>query len=346
MRLQYLDFLRFVAATLVLFQHLFELTYHEFFGGFLALGPGVMGVVLFFFISGYVIPFSVRNRFSVGSFVTRRFFRLYPAFAFTLLIIIVGDLLNLPGFDGSLSAVGLDGFISNLLFLPDFTGHVFLLGVAWTLTIEIFWYLSFLIIFLVFRYRYIFELAILSSLVMLALSAMSVGFEWRMPFGRMGMLNAAMIGYAACAMHQGWMTKQKFAMAFAVFTVAMLVSQYVAFGYFEHPNISLLNSLFAWSIATIIFAVFILSERAQTSVIANSATFAWLGMVSYSIYLNHAIILRLLVGQIDPLAVLILTPALTALLSAVMFYYVEKPGMRIGKQVAGRFKTQPVELPA
>ena len=77
-RIVFLDGLRFIAATAVLVQHGFET--QGPIGRTIVdlLSPGVFGVVLFFMISGFVIPMSIGRNFKPATFAIRRIFRIYP----------------------------------------------------------------------------------------------------------------------------------------------------------------------------------------------------------------------------------------------------------------------------
>jgi hypothetical protein len=65
-RLLFLDGLRAIAAVSVLIQHMFERTVLN--EGFKIVLPGLFGVVLFFFISGFIIPYSVGSTFNPDKF--------------------------------------------------------------------------------------------------------------------------------------------------------------------------------------------------------------------------------------------------------------------------------------
>ncbi|MBP0495296.1 acyltransferase family protein [Pararoseomonas indoligenes] len=101
---------------------------------------GAAGVALFFLISGYVIPFSLRGR-SPGSFLVARLVRLMPTywigFALQALVILgVGRLLG-----GTFPRDPLD-IVLNLLPGPHMlTGRPTLDGIVWTLDIEVWFYL-------------------------------------------------------------------------------------------------------------------------------------------------------------------------------------------------------------
>lgn len=89
-RYENIDALRAIAATLVVVQHFFGDIVREARdpqGPFAQLAEmsmngvdlGRFGVVLFFLISGFVVPFSIRGARPLQRFAISRFFRLYPA---------------------------------------------------------------------------------------------------------------------------------------------------------------------------------------------------------------------------------------------------------------------------
>ena len=90
-RLAFIDTLRGIAVLSVVIQHALEVIVREHpTGGYHAIfhdaigyymNFGRFGVVLFFFVSGFVIPFSFPASASpVNDFSVSRFFRLYPAY--------------------------------------------------------------------------------------------------------------------------------------------------------------------------------------------------------------------------------------------------------------------------
>ena len=80
MRLRRLDALRGIAVLAVVYEH---------FGSYLIpdlkfatsqyAHAGTFGVMLFFLVSGYIVPASIERRGSVRNFWIGRVFRLYPA---------------------------------------------------------------------------------------------------------------------------------------------------------------------------------------------------------------------------------------------------------------------------
>src|ERR1700712_4284216 len=73
-RVLFLDTLRFIAAASVFFQHSMEGRCDTCIKLVDDLSPGVFGVVLFFIISGFVIPMTAERNFHIGTFAIKRFF--------------------------------------------------------------------------------------------------------------------------------------------------------------------------------------------------------------------------------------------------------------------------------
>ena len=76
----------------------------------------------------------------------------------------------------------------------------------------------------------------------------------------------------------------------------------------------------------------------------NNRFLVWLGTISYSIYLLHMVAIQILKlifiddsGQLSPLhpgIYLIMCFAVTIVMSAIVYYAVEKPAIRLGRQNA------------
>ncbi len=151
----WIDVLRAVAALMVLVSHamLFTGYYIGTGGGKLAgfgyvirdtvLGQG--GVVLFFSLSGYLIGRPFLRALLDGSplpatrpYFTRRFARILPAYWLAL----VGSLLMFPVDQGHWPSLG--GFLMHAFLLRNFNAGLdeYLLPVAWTLCIEVMFYIA------------------------------------------------------------------------------------------------------------------------------------------------------------------------------------------------------------
>src|SRR4051794_24927356 len=141
-RMAWLDALRGIAAFFVVLEHSFDPILPELRR---SVSPwfnlGKFGVLLFFLISGYVVPASLERRGDLRAFWIGRGFRLYPLFA----IAAAGALLLIPAGFGSVPAPLADppgtANLAHLPMLNALTGVPSLVNVFWTLSYEMVFYL-------------------------------------------------------------------------------------------------------------------------------------------------------------------------------------------------------------
>lgn len=115
-------------------------------GGFLY---GAFGVGLFFLISGFVIPISLRH-LSTGQFLVRRFFRIYPVYWFCLLISLAMYGVSAWYWSTPLSdRMSVSYVASNLLLLHSAAGIPSLDFVCWSLAVEVKFYVVFALIVMI-----------------------------------------------------------------------------------------------------------------------------------------------------------------------------------------------------
>ena len=160
-RLVFLDGLRGVAATWVVLAHFYVA--HSLDVG---LGPvtpapldwllnhATLGVVIFFCLSGYVITHSLAGmRFTLrraGNFVVRRSVRLDPPYFVTILLIVaVNAASNLFLRERHVPAPSPGYFLAHFVYLQDLIYGGSLMGVFWTLCLEVQLYLTFALALLI-----------------------------------------------------------------------------------------------------------------------------------------------------------------------------------------------------
>lgn len=142
-RYDHIDALRAIAALLVVWLHVCEdiaAPGSRWLADLaLPLNVGGIGVMLFFMISGFVIPASLRADAPRGTelrrFVVRRFFRLYPAFWLSIPVALIG-MWWLWGKQVSWSTL-----LANLTMAPQPFGREPIEGLYWTLLTELVFYL-------------------------------------------------------------------------------------------------------------------------------------------------------------------------------------------------------------
>nr|WP_249797835.1 acyltransferase [Bradyrhizobium sp. 199] len=151
-RLAFIDTLRGIAVLAVVVQHTLEVivrdhptgAYHAFLHEAIGyyMNFGRFGVVLFFFVSGFVIPFSFPASASpVNDFAISRFFRLFPAYWTSIAI----GLVTMQAVTSR--TYPLSQIAANLTMLQSFLEVPHLWDFYWTLTIELLFYLVCIILF-------------------------------------------------------------------------------------------------------------------------------------------------------------------------------------------------------
>ncbi len=168
-----LDVLRSVAILTVVFSHVW-------FENISIAWLGRVGVLFFFVHTSLVLMFSLERQFaSAGSrilftaFMIRRILRIYPLSMVVVTVLFVFDIPGRVFLDNRVHAVPIDGtaFVMHLLLVQDMVisqdrpGPM--LGVLWTLTIELRMYLVLPVIYLAVRrfggFRPLLVLAVLSA---------------------------------------------------------------------------------------------------------------------------------------------------------------------------------------
>jgi peptidoglycan/LPS O-acetylase OafA/YrhL len=142
-RLGWLDALRgFAALTVVLF-HLspFVLGSELHLRIFRHIDFGKYGVLLFFLVSGYVIPMSLERHGSLRRFWVGRLFRIYPAYLATIAVVLLLVAAGLAHLPGSVRAHPAAAVLAHATMLSDLLGVRGVVRVFWTLAYEMVFYL-------------------------------------------------------------------------------------------------------------------------------------------------------------------------------------------------------------
>jgi len=361
-RLQHIDALRGIAALLVLWRHVAD--------AFVNIGPNVggrwiaewgsfvdvgrIGVVAFFLISGYVIPFSIdpNRRAPIGTFLIKRFFRIYPAYWLSVLL-------------GAASCwwiwgrhFGIGDFLVNLTLLQDFFGVPAAEGLYWTLLVELEFYLLCVLLLLLRSLGNARRLFALAALLTAVYSA-EIFVRWgsgTSPIGAaaaFASLNFSMMFagtlYRMIFVERGNSADRRLRWAFGAFLSWHLIALPLA----------TIPAIGVGANATIPYALGLLLFITGVSVVRIRAPlFDWLGRISYSLYLFHPIVfMSLLWGmQFVPAAsalraqhlgvYLFVNALLSAALATLVFRCVEQPGMALGRRIARRWAARHArELP-
>lgn len=284
--IQSVQFLRFVAAALVVCDHLAS-GYQKYFPGSISshfmyvTGFGACGVHIFFVISGFVMTytsFSVhREGFRWQDFITRRFIRIYPIYwVYASLYIVVRYLLETP------YSLSLSQFAGAYLLLPVDSANI--IGPGWTLAFEVYFYLCFAVA-MSFGLR-----AGMSALCVFFLISIAAGAALKPSADQaLHVLTNSLLVEFLAGMFIGYLVISKRKMAplvsIAMITLGLsLLLLGLGFGYQRLP------SVLAWGIPSALIVGGAVFHEANATTASFVRRLAWLGDSSYSLYLLHVLV--------------------------------------------------------
>ena len=140
-----LDMMRAIAVGTVLLDHTALMAGHPNIGGWSMPWIGVFGVYLFFVHTSLVLMWPLERRPHTLDFYTRRIFRIFPL---SMLAILIVCTLGRWAFPGHISP---SLFLSNFFLLHTVWPHANLLGVQWSLHLEVAMYLFLPMLFIFAR---------------------------------------------------------------------------------------------------------------------------------------------------------------------------------------------------
>jgi peptidoglycan/LPS O-acetylase OafA/YrhL len=154
-RLGWLDVLRGWAALVVALHHASYVYMPQLQAGLAGrLDLGQYGVLVFFLVSGYIVPASLEKRGSVRGFWIGRFFRIYPLLAVACLIGVLPFLLGIRGLRAGLEQYDpATAVAAHLTMMQDLLAVPNAINVLWTLSYEMAFYLLIVALFVVGGHR-------------------------------------------------------------------------------------------------------------------------------------------------------------------------------------------------
>ena len=299
-----------------------------------AFGIGASGVHVFFVISGFVMAFtSWRSRLTPRNFLSRRMVRVLPIYwLMAAFYLIAHRILGTP-YDLSLADVA-----GALMLWPGYSGMI--IGPGWTLSFEMFFYLSFaLCLFLGLRRG-----LVLLTLAYGGLIAVGQIFSPASPETKLAtdplLLEFLAGAWAGFAFAHDWRLPQRAGSALLAAGV-LLIAGGIWFGYDRLP------SVLTWGVPSVMIVSGGLSlEPRQDNRIA--AFLARLGDSSYFLYLFHILAIDLILATpIGGLAARGHLAALCSLAFAIACTFGAAMGYRlIERPLLNRFKrraTRPLD---
>ena len=395
-RMAWLDALRAVAALLVVYAHLSHYLLRGVRGvsaEWLHAGPA--GVMLFFLVSGYIIPASLERHGDLRRFWLSRLCRLFPLYLVIAALAVGLGVAGVVPLDPALTNDPVTVGVAHATMLPFLLGGPLVTPVFWTLTFEMAFYLLVAALFAVRLHRgsgvaatvlavaavvtaplapHLIAgtpaaarglTAVVATLLVIGLGAVVSGRRWAVVPGALllGVLAGTLVAanqdpahvwdgllilavmftgttiYRADHGQTGWWQP---ALAGGVVAVALLANWFAE-----------LESLDALTVRYRTRSVLTLLVFAGAFALAMATRrwrvprwLAWLGMISYSLYLVHYVLIQVLAPvltflgeRLHGVAELPAVAGYLALLIGLSWLahrYVELPGQRLGRRLVTR----------
>lgn len=339
-RLGNIQALRAIAALLVVGIHIQANELRV--GGDPLLSPwlyhGVAGVDLFFVISGFIMVHVTRGRFGVPQKAARfwydRLWRIYPpAILFTSLTLLA---LMAAGTAGTW--LDQTSLLASFLLLPQ-EGEP-LLGVAWTLTHELYFYLVFGALLLLKEKWLPLGLVIWSLLIALGLAAgiTRASNPWLVLLVHPHTYEFIFGAFAALAWQRGWYRFPALLMAAGI---AAMIAGAIWIGIRSPENYPLFwGRILAFGPGSVL-VVFGLAGLEKDGAFTLPGWLQRVGDWSYSLYLSHVLVIVTLThlwmrfamaGPIDNLVMIAAMLAGSLTVSAIAYYFFETPALGLGRK--------------
>lgn len=352
-RFEYIDSMRAIAALLVVWLHTSEIFVKiatpSLQDGLYDIAHlfdfGRIGVVIFFAISGFVIPSSLTGSKVEGvrAFLIKRFFRMYPLY---WLSIPFGLLTSWYIWDKSISVTAI---LWNFTMVQEAAGYPSIQGLYWTLQTELVFYGLCVLLFMTGVLRSVWVLSALAALFTIAhlgppvLAVIGVTVP-SIPSPALATMSLNLGVMFWGALFRSWSDDRAqptvVKLALGGFVVAWCCLALYAVRMYS-VNTAYWELCAPYAIGVLLFGVFAISKK------VTSALLVWLGTISYSIYLFHPVVLYSIsrVVQVSELewikgwptgAYMLLTLVVTVAVSVITYRCVELPAMRLGSILSRR----------
>lgn len=354
-RLGFLDGIRGIAALTVVVGHAADLLWpsfqrwsHDWFS------PGRAGVCAFFLVSGYVIPLSLERTASgthradaLRAFAVSRVCRLYPMYWTSLVAALVLFMLGVEAAVPADFEAALPGAAwVNATMTQELVGVPHAIGLYYTLTIELVWYVvcaGLLAVGLLHATERV-AWAAIAGLAVVGIGGPLV-LDRHTPFSTGFYVITMLIGTALARHDEGRLPMPRvLALVAAAAGVAVVGSwaNYIRVPGAVDPEgaLGMSSTLVPWAVAYgLMFAAH------GSGRVAVPRWLAWLGLVSYSVYLLHPLVLAVVLeASGGPWARFVATIVVTVAAAALTHRLVEVPGQELGRRWRRRLDRRPAPV--
>ena len=349
MRLEQLTFTRFIAAVAIVVYHFGSGAYPFNIEsiGFIMWNAN-LGVSYFFILSGFimVVAYSSSGQIKVGSYLKNRFARIYPVFFLSIILLLAHTYFFDPNF-----TIGIfKHAIFNLSLLQAWVPSKAMLfnGPAWSLSVEVLFYLIFPYFFNKFYTKQKLSIVVGSIVVFWLLFQILFQYLVKSPFNEgypsashallfyfpLMHLSAFLAGNAA-----GVFFMKKLAGRTGRYDIPVILTIVVFLVIIKmHTGLNYHNGLLA---AVIIpFIIFLSLNRGLISRFFRLKFLVFLGEISYGIYILQVPVMRLTVSIVRQLDIthdnaylFYISLAMLIVVSALSYYFFETPVRNIIKSI-------------
>jgi peptidoglycan/LPS O-acetylase OafA/YrhL len=300
---------------------------------------GQFGVALFFLISGFVIPFSLR-RVSLPTFAVRRVIRIYPVY-WCALLILVGILSYQSHKYHTALPFGAIAVPFNALIINSYAGQPSIDQVNWTLAIEDLFYITIILVSLTGLLRRPAMIAL--SATLLAGLAIAVGDA--APQSTTGIVihwlafNATFVTFILVGTCWHYAFNREWSSRTAGLVGAWVALVWAASLHYGPAHSTELGFLVSSVCAAVVFAM-VYKAR---GLLPRSEAVSWLANISYPLYLVHGVIGYVLLYHLMVKTgrfYLSLTITLTVVIAAAWALHriLEIPSITLGRRMGQRME--------
>lgn len=346
-RIDSLTSLRFIAAALVVIFH----SRHSFGGfSFAEHFSLTQAVSMFFVLSGFILTHTHREISSgrdLGIFYISRAARIWPMHIAGALAV----LAMMSYYGGSLptATIGLNLFLLQS-WVPDNNIYFSLNGIAWSLSVEAFFYAMFPL--LIYRIEKNWQLKLIASVALTALMLTSFKYsggqlmQWSSYISPLTRLSEFMLGIAAYQIYRRARETQNLKLGLSTAVEVAIVA--LSCGVMWAGDIKFISSLqlpvssptliwftncgggFVFAMLIVVFAL----QRGAISTALRFRPFVYLGEISFALYMVHQIVLRFMeenaasTNFLSSASVLTLYYAASLACAAICYHLIETPARR------------------
>ncbi|EUB95194.1 acyltransferase 3 [Rhizobium sp. CF080] len=315
---------------------------------------GAAGVFVFFVISGFSVALSYEASSSYRSYLSKRLWRIAPLYYFWLgssILLGTTSLYWQQQFSAPVDTYNVAMHLAFLSFL-DFRIASTIIGVEWSIPIEVFWYLA-----VPLMLKLSGSTKQLSALIAISLIAHMISARAPVLFPSIG-ANAPLaiqwspFPYALCyalgiAVYRA---RTYIRHSDAIGNLAFLISAALVVAYVCAPRVFariFFDELVFTSLLTAVLLLLGSAKSRMFTLVFGNRLAQFLGIVSYGLYLAHMPLLDLLtryggVWMQNPTLKFLLVSLCATVVSAMTYYGFEKRFVTFGKNIARRFSSSAV----